>query len=145
MADHTALEERRQRLENRLDTFHAKLDAMLDGVDFADIHANHLQNVDEENDDDWEEDDWEDVDGGGNGGGEQEKSEVVERMTLLLPSYLKPADWERLGFGRVAKLELELRQGQANDSLQDLRIALGHKALLFRTDVSRRHLRLLRL
>jgi hypothetical protein len=139
MADHTALEEQCQRLENRLETFHAKLDAMLDDVDFTDIHANHLQNVEEENDDDGEESDWEEKEDGG------QESESVECMTLLLPSYLKPADWERLGFGRVAKLELELHQGQANDSLKVLRIALGHKALLFRTDVSRQHLRLLRL
>jgi hypothetical protein len=123
---------------------------MLDGVDFTDIQANHLQNVEEENDEEEEESDWEEEDDEGNGvveqeNGGQEKSEGVEHMTLLLPSYLKPADWERLGFGGVAKLELELRQGQANDSLKDLRIALGHKALLFRTDVSRHHLRLLRL
>jgi len=28
--------------------------------------------------------------------------------------------------------ELELRQGQANDALEGLRLALGHKSLLFR-------------
>jgi hypothetical protein len=141
MADRTVLEERRQRLENRVEAFHEKLDAMTDGVDYEDTNAQHLQNVDEENNifigDDGEESEWEEEDREGEEVGEEEKNEVVECMTLFMPSYLKPADRQRLGFGRIAKQELELRRGQANDSLNALRIALGHKALLFRTDVSR--------
>lgn len=141
MADLTALEERRQRLENRVETFHEKLDTMIDGIDYEDSNAQHLQNVDGENDifigNDGQDSEWEDEDGDEEGGGEGENGEVVERMTLLMPSYLTQADRERLGFGRIAQQELELRQGQANDCLNSLRLALGHKALLFRTDVSR--------
>jgi len=35
----------------------------------------------------------------------------------------------------MASQELELRQGQANDALEGLRLALGNKSLLFRTKV----------
>lgn len=136
MADLTALEERRQRLESRVETFHEKLDTMVDGVDCEDTNAQHLQNVDGENDifigDDGQDSEWDEEEGG-----KGENGEVVEHMTLLMPSYLTQADRERLGFGRIAQQELQLRQGQAYDCLNALRLALGHKALLFRTDVSR--------
>jgi len=45
------------------------------------------------------------------------------------------ADMHRLGLATMASQELELRQGQANDALEGLRLALGHKSLLFRTKV----------
>jgi len=40
-----------------------------------------------------------------------------------------------LGLVTMASQELELRQCQANDALEGLRLALGHKSLLFQTKV----------
>jgi hypothetical protein len=60
----------------------------------------------------------------------------LEQMSILLPSSLRPADIQRLGLESMARHELELRQGQANDSLEGLRVAIAHKSLLYRTHVS---------
>ena len=48
-----------------------------------------------------------------------------------MPSSLHISDIQRLGLVTMASRELELRQGQANDVLEGLRLALGHKSLLF--------------
>src|SRR6266481_883186 len=53
---------------------------------------------------------------------------------FLCPS-LQHADIQRLGLEPMAKQEMELRQGQANDALEGLRLALGQKALLYRSKV----------
>jgi len=58
-----------------------------------------------------------------------------EHMSIFMPSSLQIADMHRLGLETMASQELELRQGQANDALEGLRLALGHKGLLFRTKV----------
>lgn len=58
-----------------------------------------------------------------------------ELMTIFMPSSLQPADLQRLGLEPLAEQEMELRQGQANDALEGLRLALGHKALLYRSQV----------
>jgi len=58
-----------------------------------------------------------------------------EHMSIFMPSSLQIADMHRLGLVTMASQELELRQGQANDALEGLRLALGHKSLLFRTKV----------
>jgi len=58
-----------------------------------------------------------------------------EHMSIFMPSSLQIADMHRLGLVTMASQELELRQGQANDALEGLRLALGNKSLLFRTKV----------
>jgi len=58
-----------------------------------------------------------------------------EHMSIFMPSSLQIADMHRLGLATMVSQELELRQGQANDALEGLRLALGHKSLLFRTKV----------
>jgi len=56
-------------------------------------------------------------------------------MSIFMPLCLHSSDIQRLGLVTMASQELELRQGQANDALEGLRLALGHKTLLFRTKV----------
>ena len=58
-----------------------------------------------------------------------------EHMTIFMSSSLQHADVQRLGLATMARQELELRQGQADDALEGLRLALGHKALLYRSKV----------
>ncbi|KAH8993769.1 hypothetical protein EDB92DRAFT_1815425 [Lactarius akahatsu] len=59
----------------------------------------------------------------------------VEYIPLHLPSHLGH-DWcDKNGAEDLAKAELHLREGQLNDSLHHLRIALRHKSYLFRHDV----------
>ena len=59
----------------------------------------------------------------------------AETMPFNLPSHLG-RDWcNRNAAEDLAKAELRLREGQLNDSLHHIRIALGHKSYLFRNDV----------
>ena len=61
--------------------------------------------------------------------------ENVQAAVLPLPSYM---DGEYVDAHRVrgiADMELELRVGQANDVLHELRLALADKAIIFRTDI----------
>lgn len=58
-----------------------------------------------------------------------------EETVLPLPSNLGLEKCKCLGAEGLASLELELRAGQANDALHEIRLALADKAVLFRTDV----------
>jgi hypothetical protein len=117
------LEERRQRLEFSIRNFHAKLDTMLEGFENEDLT---LRPVEEE-------------DPGPSGNADEDpngwQTMAPEHMTIFMPSSLEHADIQRLGLVTMASQELELRQGQANDALEGLRLALGHKALLYRRKV----------
>lgn len=59
----------------------------------------------------------------------------VEDMTLLMPSSLGAQICKAKGKQDVMEQEIELREGQVNDALSELRMALAHKAILFRTNV----------
>lgn len=58
-----------------------------------------------------------------------------EKASLTLPSSLGMAECRRRGITEVAKKELELRIGQANDALHKIRTMVGGKSMLFRTQV----------
>ena len=79
-------------------------------------------------DKDADEDDDEDDD-------EERNIENLETRAISMPSSLKQDDLQRLGLDILAAQELELRKGQASDCLQSLRMALGHKSVLYRTKV----------
>ena len=59
----------------------------------------------------------------------------AERISLHLPSHLGYSWCNRNAAESLAKAELRLREGQLNDSLHHIRIALGHKSYLFRNNV----------
>ena len=59
----------------------------------------------------------------------------AEYISLHLPSYLGHSWCNRNATEDLAKAELRLREGQLNDSLHHIRIALGHKSYLFRNNV----------
>ncbi|KAI6154969.1 hypothetical protein BKA82DRAFT_4010664 [Pisolithus tinctorius] len=61
--------------------------------------------------------------------GHQEVSDVP------LPSYIRVQYFHDMGLGSLVEQEIHLRQGQANDALHELRLALVDKAMIFRTDV----------
>jgi hypothetical protein len=59
----------------------------------------------------------------------------AEHIALHLPSHLG-CNWCNNNFVEdLAKAELHLRQGQLNDTLHQIRIALGQKSYIFRNDV----------
>lgn len=59
----------------------------------------------------------------------------AETIHLPLPSVLGPQKCQEDGLDWLAKEEKQLRTGQANDALHELRLALADKAVLFCTDV----------
>ncbi|KAH9840335.1 uncharacterized protein C8Q71DRAFT_722022 [Rhodofomes roseus] len=66
---------------------------------------------------------------------EPEDEILPESISLLLPSTLGKVRLEELGKVEMGRRELRLREGQANDALHRLRMALGMKSVLFRTKV----------
>jgi hypothetical protein len=59
----------------------------------------------------------------------------AKHIALHLPSHLG-RNWCNNNFAEdLAKAELRLRQGQLNDTLHQIRIALGQKSYIFRNDV----------
>jgi hypothetical protein len=59
----------------------------------------------------------------------------AEHISLYLPSHLGRSWCNRNAAEDLAKAELRIREGQLNDSLHHIRIALGHKSYLFRNNV----------
>jgi hypothetical protein len=65
----------------------------------------------------------------------------AEFISLHLPSNFGRNWCDRNVAEDLAEAELLLREGQLNDSLHHIRIALGHKSYLFRHDVRPAHMR----
>ena len=59
----------------------------------------------------------------------------AEHISLHLPSHMGRSWCNRNAAEDLAKAELRLREGQLNDSLHHIHIALSHKSYLFRNDV----------
>jgi hypothetical protein len=59
----------------------------------------------------------------------------VEYISLHLPSHLGRNWCDENAAEDLAEAELRLREGQLNDTLHHIRIALGHKSYLYRHDV----------
>ena len=66
---------------------------------------------------------------------EDNLEDVLETKALALPSSLAPREIEWLGLSDLARQEATLWRGQINDVLEGLRMALGEKSLLYRTEV----------
>ena len=67
---------------------------------------------------------------------EEEEPEVTpERVVLYLPSNFTLQQRKEYGLQGLGNMEYELREGQANDSLERLRECLAEKSLRFRTEL----------
>lgn len=128
-----SIEEQRQRLLARIQSFHSRADVVLQEVDLDNVRVEgvgrHLF------------DDLSDFNPVGqesleNASFEEDSVESPEDVALLLPSSIALADLNRLGLAPLAQQELELRKGQANEALEKLRLALGQKSILLKLDVS---------
>jgi hypothetical protein len=128
-----AIQERRHRLIKQIDAFHEKASllglgegSMRSNLGFVSEFEGESQSDRSEVGDDTHNS--EDEDG-------KQLDATPENAVIQLPSSLEPGTLEAGGFLALANQELELRKGQANDILERLRLLLGHKAILFRTDV----------
>ena len=130
--ERTSIEDRRRKLEDRLNQFNRKAEEFMgeDAEEDLDVlpqftgweKGDKKDGEDEDQLSDQEED-------------EEENLEKPETTPICMPSSLKPDDIKRLGLEVLAAQELELQKGQVTDCLQSLRLALGHKAILYRTKV----------
>jgi hypothetical protein len=77
----------------------------------------------------------EESEAGAEGTGEALGGQRPDLTKLPLPSALGWKKMEQLARLDLVKLELALREGQANDALHDIRLVLIEKAVLFRNDV----------
>jgi hypothetical protein len=138
---------RRSRLQDKVDTFQKQAGSMLNAVSndaddsWGDVYTREIY-TGAEFDDVGEEDD------GGHDLAAEEHYQTqslrnsppygrinAEHISLHLPSYLGRSWCNRNAAEDLAKAELRLREGQLNDSLHHIRIALGHKSYLFRNNV----------
>jgi hypothetical protein len=131
--EQTSKEDRRRKLEERLNRFHLKAEKYMgqnaeEDLDILPQYTGWERNDDEKNDSlsDLQKEDESD---------EEEDFPNPETMPICMPSSLKREDIQRLRLEILAAQELELRKGQDSDCLQNLRMLLGHKAALYRTKV----------
>jgi hypothetical protein len=122
LAEKKNLLEKRQRLQTRIIKFEKKLSALdiMDNVESGDLVRVGVSK--DEEDEEFSDD-------------EEEVQNTPERVILLLPSNLIPNCRNRLGLEGLSQQEAELRIGQMNDALQQLKVALGGKSLIMRKKV----------
>lgn len=140
VADRNNIQDQRRRLLGRITTFHNQADTFLAflGNDFNDDAIPPLANpfddavdenpfLDDRDDSDSETDEDEEL---------PPQQMQPEHMKLRMPSTVLASFAEAPpALELLVRQEKELRMGQANDALAQLRIDIGHKALLFRDDV----------
>ena len=125
-----ALQAKRRRLQTKIDAF------ILQQTEFlGTLSINPVAPIDRE----WlstDTDDTQDLPGALLSSADLPSSEALspESISLPLPSSFCKNGIPN-GILRVAKLEFELRKGQANDALHDLRLAIAQKSFVFRTRV----------
>ncbi|KAL6309233.1 hypothetical protein BKA93DRAFT_746522 [Sparassis latifolia] len=107
-----------------IDGFHNCATALLDGEDIEHLEISSNEVADEES---WTMEDVEE------NSEDIEEKVLPENITLLLPSSLGIDQCKAVGWKSIAQQELHLQVGQANNCLEDLRLLLSHKSLLFQT------------
>lgn len=131
------LASKRHRLAKRIEEFHQRVSGVFDGIEGYDEILSWSQ---------WEDQDGTSTEDEGGSGGESDGSrdstedgvegdeslDLAETTILCLPSSFSKQDISTAGLEWLASQEMELRKGQANDSLEALKMVLAHKALLLR-------------
>ena len=139
-SDSNAIAHQRQNIQARVDWFQSQGLLLMEGnpskISVGNIykteHADDLDQLDyagADDDDNWLVTDVEEI-------VEEEEPEVTpEKVVLYLPSNFTPQQRKEYGLQGLGRMEYELREGQANDSLEKLRECLAEKSLKFRKDV----------
>ncbi|KAI6018871.1 hypothetical protein EDC04DRAFT_2607677 [Pisolithus marmoratus] len=123
--------QKRQRLSARIETFHSNGQAFfktleIDGTFIPQDDPAFCGKEDDE-DEDWEF--WHDDEGDLEAPEEDSEELASELMSIWMPSSIGAAKLMELGLHGLLKEERELRIGQANDCLDQLRTDLGNKAM----------------
>lgn len=152
MAEKNKIQDQRIHLLSRINNFHNRAEGIFETVDQPDaIDVNPADlfklALKEQKEDNTVGDEEQGDEAGKNDEADSEGSDIeddapedrlvcAEDMALRLPSSTcRYVQRRSAGFERIMKMELRLREGQANDSLSKLRLALGEKSLLYVTKV----------
>jgi hypothetical protein len=135
------IQEQQQRLRKKIHAFHRKADIFLGHLGGSKTSPGRVDDDDDvESDDDVQ---WAAIDDdlisdeGSDEEDENEDEEPVDqgadKVTLLMPSSLGAKQCRKQEkTSNLMRQEVELRKGQANDALENLRMSLAHKAMLYR-------------
>ncbi|KAI6102310.1 hypothetical protein EV401DRAFT_1893973 [Pisolithus croceorrhizus] len=127
------ISEKRQRLSSRIEKFHSNGQTFCKGLEidgtFTPQEDPAFCGTDEEEHKDREF--WDDDDEGDWEAPEEVEGLASELMSIWMPSSIGAAKLTELGLHDLLKEERELRIGQANDCLDQLRTDLGNKAMLY--------------
>ena len=129
----TAIEEKRQRLLSWIIKFHDSGDHFINVVDLEDVSGpqdNVAFCVDENGEDLDEQDFWQRRVEGDEQSDNEAEDICPESLGLWMPSSLGIQAVTVAGWEGLVKEEIQLRSGQANDSLENLRSHLGQKSVL---------------
>ncbi|KAI6118297.1 hypothetical protein F5141DRAFT_1000578, partial [Pisolithus sp. B1] len=126
---------KRQRLSARIEKFHSNGQAFFKALEIngAFTPQDDPEFCRKEEEDEGEEDRefWGEDDGYWEVPGEEVEELASELMSIWMPSSTGSAKLTELGLVDLLKEERELRIGQANDCLDQLRTDLGYKAMLY--------------
>ncbi|KAI6038676.1 hypothetical protein EDC04DRAFT_2896202 [Pisolithus marmoratus] len=126
------ISEKRQRLSSRIEKFHSNAQAFCKGLDidgtFTPQDDPAFCGSDEEHED---REFWDDDEGDWEAPEEEVEGLALELMSIWMPSSIGAAQLTEQGLHDLLKEERELRIGQANDCLDQLRTDLGNKAMLY--------------
>ncbi|KAI6023456.1 hypothetical protein EDC04DRAFT_2934178 [Pisolithus marmoratus] len=127
------ISEKRQQLSSRIEKFHSNGQAFGKGLDIDGTFISQddpaFCGSDEEEHEDREF--WDDDEGDWEAPEEEVEGLASELMSIWMPSSIGAAKLTELGLHDLLKEERELRIGQANDCLDQLRTDLGNKAMLY--------------
>lgn len=130
-SERLSIQDQRRRLLARVKTFHNTGDRLFQDANNAELHDqaddtpqsdSNFVNASDESDEEGLTDD--------------EDGDVhSENMRLRMPSSIPSEERRRLQIQVITDAEIQLRMGQANESLAKLRLAIGNKSLLLRGQV----------
>ena len=138
---------KRSRIQEKVDAFQMQAESMLHAVSndaddlWDDENENEAYTGAEFDDVGEEDDDGQDLAAKEHYSGQLPRNSPAnghinaEHILLHLPSHLGCRWCDRNAAEDLVKAELHLQEGQLNDSLHHIRIALGHKSYLYRNDV----------
>jgi hypothetical protein len=122
--ERTVLEDHRMQLQAQIDAFHHKVETIVG--EYVDNFLAVESAESDDNDQNWYED-------------EDDNDETIgewpEDTILVMPLTFGIKQCQDQGLQDLVDQEMKLQTGQANDCLEKLRVALGHKMILFRTRV----------
>ncbi|KII83090.1 hypothetical protein PLICRDRAFT_119855, partial [Plicaturopsis crispa FD-325 SS-3] len=128
-----SINKRREKLQKKITSWASESKAFYQGNDIEEMMS--TMGFGAEYDTDTEERDDEDMMDKRISPEEWAEASRPEDIVLMLPSSFTREALVDMDLTDLAKCEIKLRQGQANDALHALRMTLGHKSVLFRTKV----------